>query len=173
MDLEHLWRAGHLDPVLGQDGHELLAPRLHLLARIPDLADRQVLGVGAEAHVVVEPFRREAGCLDLGVAFVVSLGGQVGWLETYNDAHGNPLVERARGARETTVQPLSRERVGRSYIGQTTAVRAIQTSGISQCTDDATTSGLGGLGLLAVEDAPDMGPPLAVATRLDRDQARQ
>src|SRR3954447_26452774 len=91
LDLEHLRLAGDLDPGLHQDRNQCLAPRLHLLARVPDLADGEVLRVGPEADVVVEPLRGKAGFLDLGVALVVPLGGQVRGLEADNDAHGNPL----------------------------------------------------------------------------------
>jgi hypothetical protein len=43
VNLEDLWLAGQLDPDVGKYGHQLIAKRLQLLSRVPDLADSQVV----------------------------------------------------------------------------------------------------------------------------------
>src|SRR5579859_2778879 len=87
VNLEHIGLSRELDPSFGQHRHELLSPRLELLAGVPDLADHEV-SAGTEADVVVEPLRGKADLLNLGIGRVVLLGGQVGRVETHNDAHG-------------------------------------------------------------------------------------
>src|SRR5438105_14002915 len=91
VDLEHIGLSRELDPGFGQHRHELLSKRLELLAGVPDLADHEVSG-GTKADVVVEPLRGKADFLNLGIGRVVLLGGQVGRVETHNDAHGEVLL---------------------------------------------------------------------------------
>src|SRR5680860_1195657 len=89
VDLEDLRLARKLNPGFGQHRHELLAERLELLPRVPDLAHPEV-PFRAEADVVIEPLGRKlhSGLFKRAGAFVVLLGGQRRGAKADYDAHG-------------------------------------------------------------------------------------
>ena len=110
MDLEHLWGAGELDAVLGEDRHQDRTERLELLLRVPDLADPKI-ATGTERDVVVEPVGRPLasrllmrGCVasyfsaeepGAGVkrTRMLMAFSSVGWEATLSQGSGSPPSE--------------------------------------------------------------------------------